>query len=58
MTLFVAQQRFIVPWRTDRDDIRWVSHEASHREAIRRGGQDRRAGNTRPWQEVREELGL
>ena len=58
MTLLVAQQRLAVPWRTDWDDIRWVSREASHREAIRRGGQDRRVGNTRPWQEVKEELGL
>ena len=58
MTLLVAQERRIVPWRTYRDDIRWVSRESSHREAIRRGGQDRHTGNTRPWQEVREKLGL
>ena len=58
MTLLVAQEMRSVPWRTDRDDIRWVSREASHREVIRRGGQDRRAGNTRPWQEIKEELGL
>ena len=58
MTTFVAQQRLAVPWRTDRDDIRWVSHASNHREDIRRGGQDRRAGNSRAWQEVREELGL
>ena len=57
MTTFVTQQRLAVPWRTNRDDIRWVNHESNHR-AIRRGGQDRRAGDTRPWQEIREELGL
>ena len=58
MTLLVAQERRASPWHTIEDDIRWMSREPRHSEAIARGGEDRRAGRTTPWEEVKEELGL
>ena len=58
MTLLVAQERRISPWRTEENDIRWMSGEPRHIAAIARGEEDRHTGRTRPWQEVKEELGL
>ena len=58
MTLLIAQAKRLVAWRTNEDDLRLLSREPGHSKAIARGGDDRRAGRTKPWKDVKEELGL